>query len=44
MKLKMTSYLFKVCNLCIALAGFMHWTKISLWLFGEYPYPENNAK
>lgn len=38
------SWLYKVCNLCIAFAGIMHWTKMSLWLFGEQPYPEKTSE
>lgn len=34
------SWIFKVCNLCIAFAGFLHITKMSIFLFGEQPYPE----
>lgn len=33
-------WIFNLCNFCIAIGGFMHWTKMSLLLFGEQPYPE----
>lgn len=40
MKQRAKSWLFKACNLCIAFGGFLHWTKMSLLLFGEQKYPE----
>lgn len=34
------SWLFKACNFCIVAGGILHWTKMSLLLFGEQKYPE----
>ncbi len=44
MKRLSKSWIFKACNFCIAFAGILHWTKMSLWLFGEQPYPEDTSK
>ena len=42
MKRLSKSWIFKACNFCIAFAGILHWTKMSLLLFGEQPYPTEN--
>lgn len=34
-------WIFVACNAFISLGHIMHWTKVSLLLFGEQPYPEN---
>ena len=44
MKRLSKSWIFKACNFCIAFAGILHWTKMSLLLFGEQPYPTENEK
>ena len=44
MKNRTKAWLFHACNLCIALGGIMHWTKMSLWLFGELPYPKKTEE
>lgn len=44
MKRLSKSWIFKACNFCIASAGILHWTKMSLLLFGEQPYPTENEK
>ncbi len=42
MKYLTKSWLFHACNLCISLSNIMHWTKMSLLLFGEQKYPEKS--
>ncbi len=44
MKRLSKSWIFKACNFCIAFAGILHWTKMSLLLFGEQPYPTEDRK
>ncbi len=42
MKKPFKSSLYSICNLCIALAGILHWGKMSFLFFGEQKYPEEN--
>lgn len=34
------SWMFKACNMCLALFGFLYWDRVSFFLFGEVPYTE----
>lgn len=44
MKFRLQKWMTTLCSLCLFCSTVAHWKGISIFLFGESPYPENPDK